>query len=144
MYRLCFGCVPSLLAGGMAVVMWFVETVGRNDSSDDEYLAYVSIRQHTSAYVSIRQHTSAYVSIRQHTSAYVSIRQHTSAYFSIRQHTSHTSAYVSIRQDMSAYVTAYVSIRQHTSAHESSDDGGLPQQVKHVSSIIFFLKKRST
>jgi hypothetical protein len=31
-------------------------------------VAYVSIRQHTSAYVSIRQHTSAYVSIRQHTS----------------------------------------------------------------------------
>ncbi len=59
------------------------------------YVAYVGIRQHTSAYVSIRQHTSAYVSkpakapghqafllysIRQHTSAYVSIRQHTSAY----------------------------------------------------------------
>jgi hypothetical protein len=39
-----------------------------------DLLAYVSIRQHTSAYVSIRQHTSAYVSIRQHTSAYVSIR----------------------------------------------------------------------
>ncbi len=31
-------------------------------------MAYVSIRQHTSAYV-------AYVSIRQHTSAYVGIRQ---------------------------------------------------------------------
>jgi hypothetical protein len=58
-------------------------------------VAYVSIRQHTSAYVSIRQHMSAYVSIRQHTSAYVSIRQHTSAYVSIRQH---PSAYVSIRQ----------------------------------------------
>ncbi len=28
------------------------------------YIAYVSIRQHTSAYVSIRQHTSAYVSKR--------------------------------------------------------------------------------
>jgi hypothetical protein len=25
------------------------------------YIAYVSIRQHTSAYVSIRQHTSAYL-----------------------------------------------------------------------------------
>jgi hypothetical protein len=30
----------------------------------DASVAYVSIRQHTSAYVSIRQHTSAYVSIR--------------------------------------------------------------------------------
>jgi hypothetical protein len=45
-------------------------------------VAYVSIRQHTSAYVSIRQHTAAYVSIRvlfrvQHSSAYVSIREHT-------------------------------------------------------------------
>jgi hypothetical protein len=38
------------------------------------HLAYVSIRQHTSAYGSIRQQ------IRQHTSAYVSIRQHMSAY----------------------------------------------------------------
>ncbi len=47
-----------------------------------DWLAYVSIRQHTSAYVSIRQHTSAYVSIRQHTSAYAF--QHTSAYVSIR------------------------------------------------------------
>ncbi len=35
------------------------------------YIAYVSIRQHTSEYVSIRQYTSVYVSIRQHTSAYV-------------------------------------------------------------------------
>ncbi len=32
-------------------------------------IAYVSIRQHTSAYVSIRQHASAYVSIRQNSSA---------------------------------------------------------------------------
>ena len=32
-------------------------------------VAYVSVRQRTSAYVSIRQHTSAYVSIRQHTRA---------------------------------------------------------------------------
>ncbi len=73
-------------------------------------LAYVSIRQHTSAHVNIRQHTSAYVSIREHTSAHGSIRQHTSAYVSIRQH---TSAYVSIRQ----HTSAYVSIRQHTSAY---------------------------
>jgi hypothetical protein len=54
-------------------------------------LAYVSIRQHTSAYVSIRQHTSAYVSrsrneyIFRHDSSELSIRQHTSAYVSIRQ-----------------------------------------------------------
>ena len=34
-------------------------------------IAYVGIRQHTSADVSIRQHMSAYVSIRQHTSAYL-------------------------------------------------------------------------
>jgi hypothetical protein len=74
------------------------------------YIAYVSIRQHTSAYVSIRQHTSAHVSTRQHTSAHVSTRQHTSAHVSIRQH---TSAYVSIRQ----HTSAYVSIRQHTSAY---------------------------
>ncbi len=58
--------------------------------------AYVSIRQNTSAYVvdvdgglglayvSIRQHTSAYVSIRQNTSAYDSIR---AANVSIHQHT---------------------------------------------------------
>jgi hypothetical protein len=57
-----------------------------------DWLAYLSIPQHTSAYLSIRQHTSAYVSIRKHTSAYVSIRQHTP--FSIRQH---TSAYASRR-----------------------------------------------
>jgi hypothetical protein len=37
-----------------------------------DWLAYVSMRQHTSAYVSIR--ISAYVSIRQHTSAYASRR----------------------------------------------------------------------
>ena len=37
-------------------------------------IAYVSVRQHTSAYVSIRQHTSAYVSIRQHTSGGHSFR----------------------------------------------------------------------
>jgi hypothetical protein len=102
-------------------------------------VAYVSIRQHTSAYVSIRhilaststpvyanrwctEHTSAHVSTRQHTSAYVSIRQPTSADVSRRQHTSadvskrqHTSAYVSIRQ----HTSAYVSIRQHTSAYVS-------------------------
>jgi hypothetical protein len=30
-------------------------------------VAFVSIRQHTSAYVSMRQHASTYVSIRQHT-----------------------------------------------------------------------------
>jgi hypothetical protein len=49
--------------------------------------AYVSIRQH--AYESEKQKARAspllaYVSIRQHTSAYVSIRQHTSADVSIR------------------------------------------------------------
>ncbi len=64
--RFCFGRVP----------LWCV------------YIAYVSIRLHTSAYVSIRLHTSAYACIRQHTSAYASIRQHTSAYVSTRQHTS--------------------------------------------------------
>ena len=58
------------------------------------YIAYVSIRQHTSAYVSIR-HTSAYVSIRH------SIRQDTSGYVRIRQD---TSGYVRIRQDTSGYV----------------------------------------
>jgi hypothetical protein len=47
----------------------------RSDEDAHAAVAYVSIRQHTSAYVSIRQHMSAYVSIRQHTSAYVSIRQ---------------------------------------------------------------------
>ncbi len=57
-------------------------------SSSSKVLAYVSIRQHTSAYVSIRQHKElddrsssskvlAYVSIRQHMSAYVSIRNST-------------------------------------------------------------------
>jgi hypothetical protein len=96
-------------------------------------LAYVSIRQHTSAYVSIRAHTDprphpprhcarvdALSRIRQHTSAYVSIRQHTCAYrptlpVSIRQH---TSAYVSIRAhtDPRLRPRTSVSIRQHTSA----------------------------
>ncbi len=56
-----------------------------------QVIAYVRIRQHTSAYLSIPQHTSAHVRIPQHTSAYVSIR-HTSAYLSIPQH---TSAYLS-------------------------------------------------
>ena len=62
-------------------------------------LAYVSIRQHTSApaRLSIRQHTSACVSILQHASAYFRKRQHTSAYVSIRQH---TSASVSICQHL--------------------------------------------
>ena len=90
-------------------------------------IAYVSIRQHTSAYVRIRPHTSAYVRIRPHTSAYVSIRQHTSACVRIRQDTSanvsirqHPSAYVSIRRGREAErrrrrrhcLSAYVSIRQ--------------------------------
>jgi hypothetical protein len=55
--------------------------------------AYASIRLHTSrlppphslcgiAYVSVRQHTTAYVSIRQHAPAYVN---NTSAYVSIRR-----------------------------------------------------------
>ncbi len=55
-------------------------------SASPVLLAYVSIRQHTSAYVSIRQHTSALEIER--VSGTTSIRQHTSAYV----------AYVSIRQ----------------------------------------------
>ncbi len=51
--------------------IYIIETVHGQDEVCDGCIAYVSIRQHTSAYVSIRQHTSAYVSIRQHTSAYV-------------------------------------------------------------------------
>jgi hypothetical protein len=50
----------------------FVLKLGRDEpgtmeGEEPRRIAYVSIRQHTSAYVSIRQHTSAYVSIRQHT-----------------------------------------------------------------------------
>ena len=65
-------------------------------------LAYVSIRQHTSAYVSIRQHTSADVSIRElglHRMATGAaraqlgiLRQHASACFSM-----HMSAYAAVR-----------------------------------------------
>ena len=72
-------------------------TEGRTASREESFLssttniAYVSIRQHTSAYVSIRQHRRQdsfegrelvehnKYSIRQHTSASVSIRQHLSA-----------------------------------------------------------------
>ncbi len=80
-------------------------------------LAYVSIRQHTSAYASIRQKMRV-TPCSKHTSAYVSIRQHTPAYTSIRQKMRITPcskvrpAYVSIRQ----HTSAYVSIRQHTPA----------------------------
>jgi hypothetical protein len=56
-----------------------VSPVRREVRKLELYLAYVSIRQHTSAHVSMRQHMSAYVSIRQPTSAYVSTRQHASA-----------------------------------------------------------------
>jgi hypothetical protein len=99
------------------------------------YIAYVSIRQHTSAYVSIRRfhhrclfllyQTNLYIYITIYIYIYiyiyihiyiyleyVSIRQHTSAHVSTRQH---TSAHVSTRQ----HTSAHVSIRQHTSAHVS-------------------------
>jgi hypothetical protein len=114
-------------------------------------LAYVSIRQHTSAYIStrvrqrrIRRHTltgtwrlhaltcrntSEYVSIRQHTSAYVSIRQHASAY-----------AYVSIRQHTSAYVS--IRIRQHTSPYVDRRLRNTPTlQRLHSSSNLHSYKK---
>jgi hypothetical protein len=98
------------------------------------HLAYVSIRQHTSADAEMRAHALrsrrlvvpeqlvhlAYVSIRQHTSAYVacsrcakSCRGGRWCMTSPRSHA--TSAYVSIRQ----HTSAYVSIRQHTSAYVS-------------------------
>jgi hypothetical protein len=54
---------------------WYQSTRGCALGVSDAGVAYVSMRQHTSAYVSIRQHTSAYVSIRQNTSEYVSIRR---------------------------------------------------------------------
>jgi hypothetical protein len=71
----------------------------RRHRGHDQKVAYVSMRQHTSAYVSIRQHTfhDRALAKRRHRGhdqkvAYVSIRQHTSAYVSIRQHTFHDRA----------------------------------------------------
>jgi hypothetical protein len=106
-------CPENIGGRSMRVVLGCVDCY-RASAFD---LAYVSMRQHTSAYVvigcvdcyrasafdladvSIRQQQTegdmlskdnTYVvvcDVRQHTSAYVSIRQHTSAYVSIRQHT---------------------------------------------------------
>jgi hypothetical protein len=84
-------------------------------------VAYVSIRQHTSA-VSVRlafchrvghQCYALYVSIRQHTSAYVSIRQHTSVQ-------TDACGRIAVGHQCCALCAegvAYVSIRQHTSAY---------------------------
>ncbi len=81
-----------------------------NSLQGSRNLAYVSIRQHTSAYVSIRQRMSAYVSVCQRMSTFVSVRRHTSRAelqpLRIQPlRTQHTSACVSIRQRTSAYVT---------------------------------------
>jgi hypothetical protein len=55
----------------MRLDTWFLSGYGQVLQEPHCHLAYVAVRQHTSAYVSIRQHTSAYVSIRQHTSTTV-------------------------------------------------------------------------
>jgi hypothetical protein len=102
-----------------------------------------SIRQRTLAYVSVRQHTSAW----QHTSAYVSIRtfgvlsdihSHGVCELQVLQRQrslnrlAHTSAYVRIHQ----HTSAYVSIRQHTSAYlqtsAPSQSPGVHQILLHV------------
>jgi hypothetical protein len=65
---------------------WAFKACESTSSGSPPSTVFVRIRQHTAyvsiAYVSIRQHTSAYVSIRPHTSAHVSIRQNTAAYVS--------------------------------------------------------------
>jgi len=120
-------------------------------------VAYVSIRQHTSAYVAVyvalvvrlcctwsmstvataflREGESVYVSIRQHTSAYVSIRQHTSAYL---EHVNRRNRLLVRRQTQAVgvpYTSAYVSIRQQSSsAHVNLVHASEPIQghMRHV------------
>ena len=88
LYFCCNFCCNTLLFNNFLEILYssFLSTASvcrlrvYFSRHQNQFLAYLSTHQHTSAYISIRQHTSAYVSIRQHTSAYVSIRQHTSAY----------------------------------------------------------------
>jgi hypothetical protein len=99
-----------------------------------EYVAYGSIRQHTSAYVSIRVFRScgsaggrnaATCCTYTNTSAYVSIRQHTSAYACLRVAGARAAeslplavcVCVCVCGSAWLYVYIYVSIRHHTSAY---------------------------
>jgi hypothetical protein len=137
-------CLPLLVAGG--VEGDGTVACGASVPTQAAYVAYVSIRQHTSVACGASVPTqAAYVSIRQHMSAYVSIRQHASvacgasvptqaAYFSIRQH---TSAYASIRQHTSAYVCAHPVAGCFTCRRKGGrGQAACPHYTQHITSIL--------
>jgi hypothetical protein len=92
-------------------------------------LAYVSIRQHTSAYLRAlgAAEADAHGEHERHLSAHVSIRQHTPAYVSIRQHNCASrarTATVSIRDAVLVMHALNAAVEEQKGERERGKGGG--------------------